>query len=92
MEVRAKEEAVRSEINLQYAYGHRYQTVGQILVDGKFFAEVNEAGGYGSIQNHVPGLSEGQLSPRERVEEIARAVKGKGNVEIRYSDFVPGLG
>lgn len=92
MEVRAKEETVRNEISFEYAYEHRYQTIGQVLVDGKFFAEVNDAGGYGAIQNTIPGLSEAPLNPRERVEEIARAVKDKGNVEIRYSDFVPGLG
>lgn len=92
MEVRAKEEAVRLEISSQYASEHQYQTVGQVLVDGKFFAEVNDAGGYGAIQNSISGLSEAPLNPRERVEEIARAVKDMGKVEIRYSDFVPGLG
>ncbi|RZI39995.1 hypothetical protein EGT07_26235 [Herbaspirillum sp. HC18] len=88
---RMEEEKVREEINFRYAYEHQYKTVGQVLIDGKFFAEVNEAGGYGSMQN-VPGLSQNPLSPQERVEEIARAVKGRGKVEIRYSDFVPGLG
>ncbi|HYD60902.1 MAG TPA: hypothetical protein VEC35_11130 [Noviherbaspirillum sp.] len=91
MAIRTEEEKLREEINARYAYEHQYQTVGQVLVDGKFFAEVNEAGGYGLIRD-MPGLSENSLSPRERVEEIARALKGKGTVEIRYSNFVPGLG
>jgi hypothetical protein len=91
MATRAEEEKLREEINARYAYEHQYKTVGQVLVDGKFFAEVNEAGGYGLVRN-VSGLSESSLSPHERVEEIARALKGKGKVEIRYADFVPGLG
>ncbi|WP_343724780.1 hypothetical protein [Herbaspirillum huttiense] len=92
MEVRGKEEAVRNAMSVQYANEHQYQTIGQVLVDGKLFAEVNDAGGYGSIQNAIPGLSDSPLSPRERVEEIAQALKGKGKVEVRYADFVPGLG
>lgn len=91
MEVRAKEEAARNEINSQYASQHRYQPIGQVLVDGKLYAEVDDAGGFGSVDT-IPGLSGASLSPRERVEEIAGALKDKGNVEIRYSDFVPGLG
>jgi hypothetical protein len=92
MEVRTKEEAMRSKINDQYAYERRYQTAGQVLVDGKLFAEVDSGGGFGFLHNMMPGLSDRPLSPRERVEEIAQAVKGQGKVEIRYSDFVPGLG
>ena len=91
MAIRAEEEKLREEINARYAYEHQYKTAGQVLVNGEFFAEVNEAGGYGLVHN-VSGLSESSLSPRERVEEIARALKGKGTVEIRYSNFVPGLG
>jgi hypothetical protein len=91
MAIRGEEEKLREEINARYAYEHQYKTVGQVLVDGKFFAEVNESGGYGLVHN-MAGLSENSLSPRERVEEIARALNGKGKVEIRYSDFVPGLG
>ncbi|EOA05702.1 hypothetical protein HFRIS_006403 [Herbaspirillum frisingense GSF30] len=92
MKVRASEEATRNAINSQYANAHQYQTVGQVLVNGKLFAEVNDAGGYGSIQNSIPGLSDAPLNPQDRLKEIAQAVKEKGNVEIRYSDFVPGLG
>lgn len=90
--VRAKEEAARQEISTRYAFEHRYRTVGQVLVDGKFFAEVNEAGGYGFEGGALSGLSEAPLDPRARVEEIARAAKGMGQVEVRYADFVPGLG
>ena len=91
MEVRTKEEALRQEISSRYASEHRYQTVGQVLVDGKFFAEVDDAGGYGSAGT-IPGLSEATLDPRARLEEIARAAKDFGKVEIRYTDFVPGTG
>lgn len=92
MAVRANEEAARQEISTRYAYEHRYRTVGQVLLDGKFFAEVNEAGGYGFEGGALSGLSEAPLDPRARVEEIARAAKGMGQVEVRYADFVPGLG
>ena len=92
MEVRAKEEALREGISAQYSREHRYQTVGQVLVDGKFYAEVDEAGGYGFIRNAVSGLSEAPLDPRARLEEIARAAQDMGKVELRYANFVPGLG
>ncbi|HZG21979.1 MAG TPA: hypothetical protein VE092_18355 [Herbaspirillum sp.] len=92
MAVRAKEEAARNEVSSQYAREHQYQTVGQVLVNGKLFAEVNDAGGYGFAKNSIPGLSQASLKPQERLEEIAQAAKGQGNVEIKYSDFVPGLG
>lgn len=92
MEVRAKEEAARNAVSAQYASEHVYQTVGQVLVNGQLFAEVNDAGGYGSVKNSIPGLSEAPLNPQQRLEEIAQAVKGQGKVEIRTSDFLPGLG
>lgn len=92
MEVRKQEEAARSAVNSQYASEHAYQTVGQVLVNGQLFAEVNDAGGYGSITNSIPGLSEAPLNPQQRLEEIAQALKGQGKVEIRTSDFLPGLG
>lgn len=92
MEVRAREESARNAMNAQYASTHASQTVGQVLVNGKLVAEVNDAGGYGSLRNDLPGLSQAQLDPRARVEEIAQAMQGQGNVEVRYSDFVPGLG
>lgn len=92
MEVRGKEEAARNQISSQYARDHQYQTVGQVLVNGKLFAEVNDAGGYASVKNSIPGLSDATLNPQERLEEIAQALKGQGNVEIRYANFEPGLG
>lgn len=92
MEVRSKEEAARNALNSQYAREHAYQTVGQVLVNGQLVAEVNDAGGYGSIKNAIPGLSEAPLNPQQRLEEIAQALKGQGKVEIRTSDFLPGLG
>lgn len=92
MAVRAKEESVRAGISAQYAQEHRYQTVGQVLVDGRFYAEVDDAGGYGFIGSAASGLSEAPLDPRARLEEIARAAQGMGKVEVRYADFVPGLG
>lgn len=92
MEVRSKEEAARNALNSQYAREHAYQTVGQVLVNGQLVAEVNDAGGYGSIKNAIPGLSEAPLNSQQRLEEIAQALKGQGKVEIRTSDFLPGLG
>ncbi len=92
MEVRAREEAVRADISAQYSREHRYQTVGQVLVDGKFYAKVDDAGGFGFISNALSGLSEAPLDPHARLKEIARAAQGMGKVEIRYADFVPGLG
>lgn len=92
MEVRSKEEAARNALNSQYAREHAYQTAGQVLVNGQLVAEVNDAGGYGSIKNAIPGLSEAPLNPQQRLEEIAQALKGQGKVEIRTSDFLPGLG
>lgn len=88
---RNEEEKLREDINFRYAYEHQYKTVGQVLINGKFFAEVDEAGGYGMLQQ-LGGLSESSLSPRERVEEIARAVQGRGKVEVRLTDFVSGMG
>lgn len=91
MEVRGKEEAARNQISSQYARDHQYQTVGQVLVNGKLFAEVNDAGGYASVKNSIPGLSDAALNPQERLEEIAQALKGQGKVEIRYANFEPAL-
>lgn len=92
MEVRAKEEAVRAGISAEYSQAHRYQTVGQVLVDGKLFADVDDAGGFGFIGSRAAGLSEATLDPRARLEEIARAAREMGKVEVRYADFLPGLG
>jgi hypothetical protein len=91
METRAKEEALREEITFKYAEQHRYKTVAQVFVNGKFAAEVNEAGGYG-LQNSVSGLSKESLSPQQRTQEIARTLAGSGRVEIRTSNFEAGLG
>jgi len=92
MAVRANEEAVRAGISAQYAQANRYETVGQILVDGKLVADVDEAGGYGFIGGGISGLSEATLDPRARLEEIARALQDTGKVEVRYANFLPGLG
>ncbi len=94
MEVRANEEAVRAGISAQYAQANRYETVGQILVDGKLVADVDEAGGYGFIGGGISSLSEATLDPHARLEEIARALQDKdtGKVEVRYANFLPGLG
>ena len=91
MATREQEEAQREGINFRYAYEHQYKPVGQVFVNGQLFAEVNESGGYGLAQS-MHGLSDKDLSPQARVEEIARALNGKGQVEIKYSNFVPGLG
>lgn len=91
METRAKEEAQREGISFQYASAHRYKTVAQVFVNGKFAAEINEAGGFG-LQHGISGLSTASLSAQERVEDVARALKSRGHVEVRTSNFEPGLG
>ncbi len=91
MAMREQEEKLREDINFRYAYEHQYQPVGQVLVNGKLFAEVNEGGGYG-LAHSLQGLNQNDMNPKARVEEIARALKGKGQVEIRYSNLVPGFG
>ena len=88
---RTQEEQIREEINLRHAEANRYQTVGQVLVNGQLAAEVDEAGGYGLVQS-LRGLSDGTLSPSDRLAEIARTLAGRGQVEIRRDHFVPGLG
>lgn len=91
IDTRIREEALRNDLSLKYAYENRYETVGQILVDGTLFAEVNEGGGYG-MPSALPGLTKEDLPAGERLKEIAGAAKGMGTIEIRYSNFVPGLG
>ncbi len=91
MELRAKEESIREAINFQYSNEHQYKTVGQVYVDGKFYAEVDSGGGYGSIRT-IPGLSQEDMSPQERMKEIASVLQSKGRVEVRHTDFGPGLG
>ena len=78
-QTRLRREAVDS-----YAKAHPNPVVGQVLVDGKVFATVFSPGGYATA-HAMPGLSEADLSPADRLAEIARAVKG----EIIYSDFLP---
>jgi hypothetical protein len=91
MATREKEEKLREEINFRYAYEHQYKPMGQVLVNGKLFAEVTDGGSY-TLAHTMRGLNENDLSPKARVEEIARALKGKGQVEIRYSNLMPGFG
>ncbi|MBC7918753.1 MAG: hypothetical protein H7Y28_13170 [Rhodoferax sp.] len=91
MATREKEEKLREDINFRYAYEHQYKPVGQVLVDGKLVAEVDEGGGYG-LAHSIRGLSQNDMDPKARVQEIARALQGKGKVEIKYSDFGPGFG
>ncbi|APW43426.1 hypothetical protein RS694_13385 [Rhodoferax saidenbachensis] len=91
MATREKEEKLREDINSRYAYEHQYKPVGQVLVDGKLVAEVDEGGGYG-LAHHIGGLSQNDMDPKARVQEIARALQGKGKVEVKYSDFGPGFG
>lgn len=91
MATREQEEKQHEDINFRYAYEHQYQPVGQVLVNGKLFAEVNESGGYG-LAHGLQGPNPNDMSPKARVEEIARALKGKGQVEIKYANFVPGFG
>jgi len=92
MAVRASEEATREAISAQYASDHRYQTVGQVFVNGEIYAEVDDAGGYGFQKYALSGLSKASLDPRARLEEIARAAQDMGTVEVRYTDFAPGIG
>lgn len=91
MAIRDNEERLRQDINVRYAYEHQYKPVGQIYLNGKFFAEVNEAGGY-ELARNLPHLSDNSLKPQERLKEIASALKGKGNVEVKLSDFGPNRG
>ena len=79
-QTRLRREAVDS-----YAKTHPNPVVGQVLVNGEVFATVFSPGGYATA-HAMPGLSEADLSPADRLAEIARAVKG----EIIYSDFLPG--
>ena len=76
---------LRREAVDRYAKAHPNPVVGQVLVNGEVFATVFSPGGYATA-HAMPGLSEADLSPADRLAEIARAVKG----EIIYSDFLPG--
>lgn len=86
---RELEERRNEAINLEYAYEHQYKTVGQVLINGKLFAEVNESGGY-TTESALSGLNEQVTDPRQRVKEIANKLAGQGTVEIKFKDFVPG--
>lgn len=77
----------RSLINASYAEAHPYKPVGQVLVDGKLFATVYDSGAYGTA-HRMASLSDQELSPTARLEEIARAAKG----EIIYSNLLPDSG
>lgn len=77
----------RTSINASYAEAHQYKPIGQVLVNGKLFATVYDSGAYGTA-HQMGNLSDQGLSPTERLEEIAHAVKGK----IIYSDLLPDSG
>lgn len=81
-QTRLRREAVDS-----YAKAHPNPVVGQVLVDGKLFATVFSPGGV-ALAHALPGMSDAQLSPEDRLAEIARLTKG----EIRRSDFLPDWG
>lgn len=78
---------LRAEAVEHYAKKNPNPVAGQVLVDGKLFATVFSPGGY-AMAHAMAGLSEADLSPADRLAEIARAVKG----EIIYSDFLPAWG
>lgn len=77
----------RSSINASYAAVHPYKALGQVLVDGKLFATVYDSGAY-ATPYQMASLSDQDLSPTARLEEIARAAKG----EVIYSDLFPDSG
>ena len=78
---------LRNEAVKRYADAHPNPIIGQVLVGGKVFATVFSPGGV-EMAHALPGLSDAQLSPEDRLAEIARAVRG----EIKLSDFLPTLG
>jgi hypothetical protein len=88
---RAEQEKARADIDFRFAFEHQYKTIGQVLLDGKLFAEVDEAGGF-TVSQGFSGLSENLPRPLDRLEEIARTLNGSGRVEIKYSNFLPGSG
>ena len=75
---------LRREAVDNYAKAHPNPVVGQVLVNGKVFATVFSPGGV-ALAHALPGMSDAQLSPEDRLAEIARLTKG----EIRHSDFLP---
>lgn len=87
VKLREQQEAVREIVNFNYAKAHQYQPVGQVLVNGKLVATVFDAGSVES-PHAIPGLSNQDLNPADRLAEIAHAVKG----EIIYSNFLPTMG
>lgn len=84
VKLREQQEVAREIVNFNYAKAHQYHPVGQVLVNGELVATVSDAG---SVQSPhaLPGLSSEDLSPADRLAEIARAVNG----EIIYSNFLP---
>jgi len=86
-DLREQQEMAREIVNFNYAKAHQYQPVGQVLVKGELVATVFDAGSIES-PHALPGLSDQDLSPAERLAEIARAVKG----EVIYSNFLPTAG
>lgn len=84
LKLREQQEIAREIVNFNYAKAHKYQPVGQVLVNGELVATVFDAGSVES-PHAIPGLSDQPLSPSDRLAEIARAVNGK----IIYSNFLP---
>lgn len=87
LKLREQQEVAREIANFNYAKAHQYQPVGQVLVDGKVFATVYDAGSF-EMAHALPSLSNTQLSPADRLAEIAKAVNGK----VITSDLLPTLG
>ncbi|MDD5241501.1 MAG: hypothetical protein PHG47_07255 [Sulfuricella sp.] len=86
LKLREQQEKAREIANSNYAEAHQYKPIGQVLVGGKLFATVSDAGSV-EMAHSLP-LSEAPLSPTDRLAEIARAVKG----EIIYSNLLPTMG
>ncbi len=82
--LRAQQDEARRAVNFDYAQAHPYKPVGQVIANGELVATVFDAGAI-EAPHTLPKLSQENLSPADRLAEIARAVKGK----IIYSDFLP---
>lgn len=87
VKLREQQEVAREAVNAEYSKTHQYQPVGQVLVNGELVATVFDRGAVES-PHALPGLSEQDMSPEDRLAEIARAVNG----EIVYLDRSPTVG
>lgn len=85
--LREQQERARERINFSYAQSHQYHAVGQVVLNGDLIATVTD-GGTVESPRPLPGLSEQDLSPADRLAEIARAVNGT----IIHSNFLPTMG